>query len=117
MPAQGSRTGTPQRSIDFQRTVSPAFSEKDISFINRSSFNIGLVQQPDKIVARCALTIYPYSLANTFNFIDNVSHIYRIRSLNLICRKRYFTFCMDFFSFGVAFVPMRYEIDRTSFIA
>ena len=31
-------------------------------FLYRSSFKIGLVQQPDKIVVRCALTIYPYSL-------------------------------------------------------
>ncbi|MCB2141085.1 transporter substrate-binding domain-containing protein [bacterium] len=42
----------------------PHASEKVISFINRSFLNIGLVQQPDKIVARFALTIYPYSLAS-----------------------------------------------------
>jgi hypothetical protein len=52
----------PKKASIFKKLYSPHSSAKDISFINRSFFNIGLVQQPDKIVARFALTIYPYSL-------------------------------------------------------
>jgi hypothetical protein len=37
-------------------------SEKDISLYKDITITTGLVQQPDKIVVRFALTIYPYSL-------------------------------------------------------
>ena len=38
-------------------------SEKDISLYTDITVTTGLVQQPDKIVVRFALTIYPYSLS------------------------------------------------------
>jgi hypothetical protein len=63
MPAQGHRTSTPKKVSIFKELYSPHSFLKAISFINRSFFFVGLVQQPDKIVARFALTIYPYSLA------------------------------------------------------
>jgi len=37
-------------------------SKKDISLYIETTDDTGLVQPPDKIVVRCALTIYPYSL-------------------------------------------------------
>ena len=37
-------------------------SEKYISLYTDITIIVGLVQQPDKIVVRFALTIYPYSL-------------------------------------------------------
>jgi hypothetical protein len=52
----------PKKASIFKEPHFPHAFEKDISFINRSFFNIRLVQQPDKIVACFALTIYPYSL-------------------------------------------------------
>ena len=36
-------------------------SLKDIFLYTDTTGNAGLVQQPDKIVVRCAHTIYPYS--------------------------------------------------------
>jgi hypothetical protein len=63
MPAQGHRTSTPKKVSIFKELYSPHSFLKAISFINRSFFLVGLVQQLDKIVARFALTIYPYSLA------------------------------------------------------
>jgi hypothetical protein len=52
------------------------FSKKDISLYNV----IGLVQLQDKIVDRCALTIYPYSLdvSLTTTISQSERHLERI---------------------------------------
>ncbi len=53
-------------------------SEKDISLYKDITVTTGLVQQPDKIVARFALTIYPYSLYHVFisMLLNQKTHIY-----------------------------------------
>jgi hypothetical protein len=79
MPAQGRRTSTPKKASIFKELYPQPSSEKDISFINRSSFNIGLVQQPDKIVARFALTIYPYRIAASFGCIPIGLNVYFLK--------------------------------------
>ena len=42
--------------------------KKIFPYIDTSGGETGLVQQPDKIVARFALTIYPYSLNHSIKF-------------------------------------------------
>ena len=44
--------------------------KKIFPYIDTTGGETGLVQQPDKIVARFALTIYPYSLAHHCFFIS-----------------------------------------------
>jgi len=65
-------TYTPLLFAGFYRRFrfDPIFSKKDIFLYTDNTDNTGLVQQPDKIVVRYALTIYPYSLAHFDCFIS-----------------------------------------------
>ena len=58
----------PEKITLLENALLAPYSKKDIFLYTVNTATTGLVQQPDKIVVRFALTIYPYSLCNIINY-------------------------------------------------